>query len=405
MPGPLEGIRVLEVANWVAGPATCAILAELGAEVIKVEPPDTGDPMRSVTTSPQGVVPYTSGVNVAIEEDNRGKKSIAVNLEHPSGQEIVHKLAARSDVLVTNLIPRRQERYRLRYEDVSALNPRIIYVSLTGYGQEGPEKDRPGFDYAAFWARSGIMGTIGEPQWTPVNQRPGMGDHATSLAMTAAIGIALFERERSGKGQRVDCALLHTGLWVLGMDVVAAFYHRTAVQKIPRTEVGNPLFNPYQAADGKWIQLVMIESERFWPGFCRALGLEHLIHDPRFNTHALRRENCQELIRILDEQFATRPRAEWGKRLDAEGCIWAPVQTLDEVILDPQVHANTYIATLRHSSGEEFQVVTAPMKFRRTPGRIPGPAPELGQHTEEVLLDLGYTWDTILKLKEEGAIL
>lgn len=405
MPGPLEGIRVLEVANWVAGPATCAILAELGAEVIKVEPPDTGDPMRSVTTSPLGVVPYDQGVNVAIEEDNRGKKSIAVNLEHPAGQEVVHKLAAHSDVLVTNLIPRRQERYRLRYEDVSALNPRIIYVSLTGYGQEGPEKDRPGFDYAAFWARSGIMGTIGEPQWTPVNQRPGMGDHSTSLAMAAAVGFALYERERSGKGQRIDCALLHTGLWVLGMDVVAAFYHKTAVQKVARTEVGNPLFNPYQAGDGKWIQLVMIESERFWPGFCRALGLEHLINDPRFDTHAHRRENCRELIRILDERFATRTRAEWGKRLDTEGCIWAPVQTLDEVIVDPQVHANHYVATLHHPTGEEFQVVTAPMKFHRTPGKIPGPAPAIGQHTEELLLSLGYTWDDILKLKEQGAIL
>ncbi|MFN3975354.1 MAG: CaiB/BaiF CoA transferase family protein, partial [Dehalococcoidia bacterium] len=381
MPGPLEGIRVLEIANWVAGPASCAILAELGAEVIKVEPPDTGDPMRSVTTSPLGVVPYTSGVNVAIEEDNRGKKSIAVNLEHPSGQDVVHKLAERSDVLVTNLIPRRQERYRLRYEDVYALNPRIIYVSLTGYGQEGPEKDRPGFDYAAFWARSGIMGTIGEPQWTPVNQRPGMGDHTTSLAMAAAVGFALYERERSGKGQRIDCALLHTGLWVLGMDVVAAFYHRMAVQKVARTEVGNPLFNYYQAGDGKWIQLVMIESERFWPQFCRALGLEHLINDPRFDTHAHRRENCRALIRILDEHFATRTREEWGKRLDAEGCIWAVVQSLDEVIVDPQVHANKYVATLHHASGEEFQVVTAPMKFRRTPGKIPGPAPELGQHT------------------------
>ncbi|MCS7206761.1 MAG: CoA transferase [Dehalococcoidia bacterium] len=404
MPGPLEGIRVVEVANWVAGPATCAILAELGAEVIKVEHPETGDPMRSVTTTPLGVMPYTSGVNVAVEEDNRGKKSIAVNLEHPEGQEILHKLTAHADVFVTNLIPRRQERYRLRYEDLSALNPRLIYVSLTGYGQEGPEKDRPGFDYAAFWARSGIMGTIGEPQWTPVNQRPGMGDHTTALAMAAAVGFALFERERSGKGQRVDCALLHTGLWVLGMDVVAAFYHKCAVRKMARTEVTNPLFNYYQAADGKWIQLVMIESDRFWPNFCRAMRLEHLRHDPRFATHAARRQNCRDLIRILDERFATLPRHEWAQRLDAEGCIWAPVQTLDEVINDPQVHANGYVATLRHTSGEEFQVVRAPMKFRRTPGTIPGPAPDLGQHTEDVLHALGYTWDDILRLKERGTI-
>jgi crotonobetainyl-CoA:carnitine CoA-transferase CaiB-like acyl-CoA transferase len=405
MPGPLEGITVLEVANWVAGPAACAILAELGAQVVKVEPPETGDAMRSVTVSPQGVVPYVDGVNVAIEQDNRGKRSVAVDLEQPLGQEVVQKLAARSDVLVTNLIPRRQERYRLRYEDVAPLNPRIIYVSLTGYGQEGQERDRPGFDYAAFWARSGIMGTIGEPQGAPVNQRPGMGDHATSLAMTSAIGIALYERERSGKGQRIDCSLLHTGLWVLAMDVVAAFFSRTAAEKIPRTQVGNPLFNPYQAGDGRWMQLVMIQSERFWPGFCRALELERLTDDPHFDTHDHRRGNSRELIRILDERFASQARDEWGRRMDAEGCIWAPVQALDEVIRDPQVHANGYMTALQHGSGQEFHVVATPMHFRRTPGKHRGPAPEIGQDTEQVLLELGYTWNEILKLKEQGAII
>ncbi len=405
MPGPLEGVKVLEIANWVAGPSACAILAELGADVIKVEPPETGDAMRSITTSRRGVVPYTGGVNVAIEQDNRGKRSIAVDLSRPEGQEVVHRLAARSDVLVTNLIPQRRERYRLRYEDLAPQNPRLIYVALTGYGPEGPDRDRPGFDYAAFWARSGIMATLGEPDAPPVQQRPGMGDHTTSLAIVSAVAVALYEREKSGLGQQIDCALFHTGLWVLSMDVVAALKERVAVERVSREEVTNPLFNYYRTADGKWIQLVMPVSDPFWPGVCRALGLAELIDDPRFSSHGRRMENCRELIKIFEERFLSLPRAEWGERLDAEGCIWAPVQTLDEVIEDPQAHANGYFVTLKHPSGEDYQVVAAPLKFRRTPGQVKGPAPEVGQDTELILLELGYEWDQIERLKSERVII
>ncbi|MER3449046.1 MAG: hypothetical protein C4315_04470 [Chloroflexota bacterium] len=405
MPGPLEGVKVLEIANWVAGPSACAILSELGADVIKVEPPETGDAMRSITTSRRGVVPYTGGVNVAIEQDNRGKRSIAVDLSRPEGQEVVHRLAARSDVLVTNLIPQRRERYRLRYEDLAPQNPRLIYVALTGYGPEGPDRDRPGFDYAAFWARSGIMATLGEPDAPPVQQRPGMGDHTTSLAIVSAVAVALYEREKSGLGQQVDCALFHTGLWVLSMDVVAALKERAAVERVSRKEVTNPLFNYYRTADGKWIQLVMPVSDPFWPGVCRALGLAELIDDPRFSSHGRRMENCRELIKIFEERFLSLPRAEWGERLDAEGCIWAPVQTLDEVIEDPQAHANGYFVTLKHPSGEDYQVVAAPLKFRRTPGQVKGPAPEVGQDTELILLELGYEWDQIERLKADRVII
>ncbi|MER3397034.1 MAG: hypothetical protein C4316_00620 [Chloroflexota bacterium] len=405
MPGPLEGVKVLEIANWVAGPSACAILSELGADVIKVEPPETGDAMRGITTSRRGVVPYTGGVNVAIEQDNRGKRSIAVDLSRPEGQEVVHRLAARSDVLVTNLIPQRRERYRLRYEDLAPQNPRLIYVALTGYGPEGPDRDRPGFDYAAFWARSGIMATLGEPDAPPVQQRPGMGDHTTSLAIVSAVAVALYEREKSGLGQQVDCALFHTGLWVLSMDVVAALKERAAVERVSRKEVTNPLFNYYRTADGKWIQLVMPVSDPFWPGVCRALGLAELIDDPRFSSHGRRMENCRELIKIFEERFLSLPRAEWGERLDAEGCIWAPVQTLDEVIEDPQAHANGYFVTLKHPSGEDYQVVAAPLKFRRTPGQVKGPAPEVGQDTELILLELGYEWDQIERLKADRVII
>jgi crotonobetainyl-CoA:carnitine CoA-transferase CaiB-like acyl-CoA transferase len=405
MPGLLAGIKVLEVANWVAAPAACAMLADLGADVIKIEHPETGDPLRGVDVSTRGVVQYAGGLNAVVELLNRGKQSLAVNLDHPRGQEVVRQLAARSDVLVTNLLPQRQERYGLRYEDIAARQPRLIYAALTGYGDEGPERDRAGFDYAAFWARSGIMGTLGEHGETPVQQRPGMGDQTTSLALVAAIGLALFERERSGQGQRIDCSLLHTGLWVIGPDVVAASREREAMQRHRRQEVGNPLFNFYQAQDGKWLQLVMIESERFWPGFCRAMNLEPLLTDPRYDSHAHRMQHHRALIDLLDQRFGTRTRQEWAQRLDQERCIWAPIQTLDDVIVDPQVQANSYLTPLRHPDKGVYQVVSAPMRFQRTPGAPQGPAPEVGQHTELTLLDLGYTWEEIAALKAQGAII
>jgi crotonobetainyl-CoA:carnitine CoA-transferase CaiB-like acyl-CoA transferase len=405
MPGLLEGVKVVEVANWVAAPAACAMLADLGAEVVKIEHPETGDPLRSVEVSTRGVVPYAGGVNLVVEHLNRGKQSLGVNLEQPRGQEVVRRLAARADVLVTNLLPQRQARYGLRYEDLAPLNPRLIYVVLTGYGAAGPERDRAGFDYAAFWARSGIMGTLGEQGSPPVQQRPGMGDQTTSLALVAAIGLALYERERSGRGQRLDCLLLHTALWVIGPDLVAAARARQPVQRHCREAVGNPLFNFYQAQDGKWLQLVMIESERFWPGFCRALGLEDLIADRRYDSHAHRMQHHRELIALLDERFRTRTRAEWASRLDRERCLWAPVQTLDEVVVDPQVQANDCLTTLHHPDKGAFQVVSTPLRFQRTPGTPQGPAPELGQHTEWRLLELGYTWDDIAALKELGAII
>ena len=404
MAGLLDGIKVLEVANWVAAPSACAMLADMGAEVIKVEPVDIGDPVRNINSSTRGIVPYEGGLNSAFELLNRGKQSIAVDLGNPQGQVLVQKLAARADVMVTNLVPQRQVRYNLRYEDVSADNPRIIYLSLTGYGREGPERDRLGFDYAAFWARSGIMSVLGDPDGPPANQKPGMGDQATSLAITSAIAVNLFARERTGKGQRIDCSLLHTGMWVLGLDMMAALKERQAPPRISRKNVGNPLFNYYQAKDGKWIQMVMIEADRFWSGFCRALGLEELENDARFDTLAARAEHNQALIRIIEERIATKTRIEWADSLDNENCIWAPVQTLDEVIVDPQVEANGFITSVDHPNEGAYQVLNAPMQFAHTPTTPAGAAPELGQHTESVLLDIGYTWDDIAALKGSGAI-
>lgn len=401
----LEGIKVLEVANFVAVPSAATLLSDLGAEVTKVEPPDTGDPVRGITVTHKGVVPHTDGVNTTFEFLNRGKRSMGINLDTPGGQDVVKKLAAASDVMLTNLTPHRQVRYNLIYETISALNPRLIYVTLTGYGMDGDEKDRSGFDYTAFWARSGVMAMLGEEGDTPVQERPGMGDLATSLAITSAVGMALFERERSGKGQQVDCSLLHTGLWVMGGDLTAALNERKPIQRNSRKQANNPLFNFYQAADGKWLQLVMLQGDRWWAPFCRVMGLEEFQHEPRFDTLMHRMENSRDLIDILDKRFATKTSAQWAERLDRERCIWAPIQAPHEVVDDPQVHANDYFMTLNHQTGEEIALVSPPLKFYRTPGQPIGPAPELGRDTESKLLEIGYTWEEIEALKEEGAII
>jgi crotonobetainyl-CoA:carnitine CoA-transferase CaiB-like acyl-CoA transferase len=377
----------------------------MGAEVVKIEHPETGDPVRGIDVSSRGVVQYSGGINSTFELLNRGKQSVAVNLENPLGQEIVQKVAAQSDVVVTNLTPHRQERYKLRYEDVSALNSRMIYLVLTGYGTEGPERDRSGFDYAAFWARSGIMASLGEAGGPPTQQRPGMGDQTTSLAITAAIGMALYERERSGKGQRIDCSLLHTGMWVIGCDVMAALKTQEPVERVSRKDVGNPLFNFYQTADSKWLQLVMIESERFWDGFCQALGVEEVATDPKFDSHVHRVQHSEELVEIIENRFASESFEHWAVTLDEQRCIWAPIQSLDQVVDHPQVHANGYTTTMTHPEEGDFEILTPPIKYARTPVKPTTTAPELGEHTETTLLELGYTWDDVVMLKEQEAII
>ena len=405
MPGLLEGIKVLEVANWVAAPAACAILADLGADVVKIENPATGDPVRSIDVRPNGIIADPPNLNPSFEHLNRGKKSLGIDLGNPDAQAIVRRLAGEADVLVTNLVPERQQRYGLRYEDVRDGNPRLVYVSLTGYGAEGPERDRLGFDYAAFWARSGIMASIGEQDTPPVQQRPGMGDHATSLAITSAIGMSLYERERSGLGQKIECSLLHTAIWVLGMDVSAALDHGQPVRRHSRSGAPNPLSNYYRTADDRWVQLVMFDSQRFWPGFCRALGLDDLVEDERFASQDQRAANSPELVSLVADRIVSKPRAELARLLDAENCIWAPVQTVDEITDDPQVRANGYLAELRHpDGGQPFEVIATPAKLSRTPALARTPAPTLGQQTEAELLDLGYTWDEIGALKQKGAI-
>jgi crotonobetainyl-CoA:carnitine CoA-transferase CaiB-like acyl-CoA transferase len=400
--GPLAGIRVLEVANWLAAPAAAALLADLGAAVIKVEPPrgDTWRYYRGTHTQPGAMPPPNPGFQL----DNRGKRSTAINLDHTEGRAAVLRMAAEADIFITNLVPRRLARYGLRYEDLSKDHPRLIYAGLSAYGAKGEERDRLGFDFNAFWARSGIMSLVGDRDGPPAMPRSGMGDHATTLAIAWAIMVALYERERTGEGQELQASLLNTGLWVLGSDVQTALMGMPPAPKHARVAPRNPIANDYCTKDGRWILIQGNQPERDWPRVCAALGLEHLRDDPRFRTTPERQKHSAELVVLLDAAIAQRTRAEWGPILDQHGLIWAPAQDLSEAIEDPQARANGYFVEVEHPSLGRFRTIDTPIRFGKTEAGARGAAPELGQHTEEVLLEYGYGWEDIVRLRDEGAI-
>jgi crotonobetainyl-CoA:carnitine CoA-transferase CaiB-like acyl-CoA transferase len=403
MAGALEGVKIVELAMWAAAPAGGGIMADWGAEVLKIEDPQGGDPFRAFLSLGVGAA-QASAINGSFESDNRNKKSLTIDVRTPEGQAIVYHLIEKADVFLTNLRPAALERYGMTYAALKVHNPQLIYVGVTGYGPVGPERDRAAFDYAGFWARAGMMATIGEPDAPPPGQRPGMGDHTTAMTAAGATAAALFARERTGQGQEVQLSLYRTGVWVDSMDIQTALITRQNVPRLSRKTMGNPLFNCYQAKDGKWFQLVNLQSDRHWPGLCEIINRPDLQHDARFVDAAARQKHNSALIAILDEAIRTKTRAEWSALMDAAGVFWAPIQTVEDVINDPQAKANGAFVPVQISSGEHIELVATPVDFSHTPAHTRTGAPELGQHTEEVLLAYGYSWEALEQLRERGVI-
>jgi crotonobetainyl-CoA:carnitine CoA-transferase CaiB-like acyl-CoA transferase len=399
MPGPLTGIRVVELGLWVAGPSAGGVLADWGAEVVKIEPP-AGDPFRGMYLAVAGM---SAPVNPPFELDNRGKRSIALDLATPEARAVALQLVERADVFVTNARPAALARAGLDWETLQARCPRLVYARVTGYGETGPDADRPSYDVGAFWSRAGIAAALADAQGRPPYQRGAMGDHTAGVALAGGVSAALLARERTGRGQLVTTSLLRIGAFVLGWDVNAAL--RLGMDAVPmqRDWVPNPVINGYRAQD-RWFWLLGLQGQRHWPDLVRAVEKPEWLDDPRFATMAARREHARELIAALDAVFAERTLAEWIPRFDAAGLWWAPVQTALELTQDPQAAAAGTFVDVPLNEGGTARMVATPLDFSGTPWAPAGPTPECGQHTEELLLELGFDWERIGALKEKGAI-
>ncbi len=399
----LQGIKVVELAQWIAAPAAAAILSDWGADVIKIEDTLGGDPLRGYAETGSNYPKME--INGPFELDNRNKKSVAINLKQKLGQEIAYRLVKRADIFLTNLRSKALDRLHMNYESLSSINPNLIYAELTGYGEAGPDKDQPGFDRSAYFARSGIQDLLREPEAPPPGMRPAFGDHMSSGFLVAAILGALWHRERSGVAQKIHVSLYHCGIWQLGTDIQVSLISGKDIPKTTRSAPGNPLTNHYKTKDGRWVVLAMPQSDRYWPEFCKAIGREGLALDSRYRSHQLRLQNIVSLVSLLDKTFAAKTYAEWKETLDKHGSIFGLIQTTSEVVSDPQAWANGMFTSIEHPTAGKIKLITAPGKFSKTPGMPRTAAPELGQHTEEILLEIGYTWDDIARLKEEQVII
>jgi crotonobetainyl-CoA:carnitine CoA-transferase CaiB-like acyl-CoA transferase len=400
MAGPLAGIRVVELAVWVAGPSAGGVLADWGAEVVKIEPPD-GDPFRGLYLTAAGV---ELPANPPFELDNRGKRSVVLDLRRAEARAIAHQLIERADVFVTNVRLAALARLELDYDTLAARNPRLVYGRVTGYGESGPDADRPSYDVGAFWSRAGIAAALTPTGTDPPFQRGAMGDHTAGVTLAGGITAALFARDRTGRGQLVTTSLLRVGLFVLGWDTNAALRLGIKATPMERHSSPNPVICPFRGGDGKWFWLLGLQGQRHWPDLVRAIARPEWLTDPRFATMQARRDHSAELVALLDAIFATETSDEWGRRFDAAGMWWAPVQTTTEAIEDPQVRASGAIVDVPQADGTTAPGVASPIDFADTRWAPGGPAPECGQHTEEVLLELGYDWDAIGGLKERGVI-
>jgi crotonobetainyl-CoA:carnitine CoA-transferase CaiB-like acyl-CoA transferase len=400
MPGPMEGVRVVELGFWVAGPSAAAILADWGADVIKIEPPD-GDPFRGLFLQGMGV---DAPINPPFELDNRGKRSIALNYAAPDGRAVALQLVDRADVFVTNIRPAALERAGLDYESLSKRNPKLVYASITGYGLDGPERDRPAFDIGAFWSRSGIAASLTVPGGDPPYQRGAMGDHTAGITAAAGVSAALFARTRTGRGQLISTSLLRLGVFTVGWDTNIMLRMGIPATPMTRLATPNPMISCYRASDGRWFWFLGLQGDRLWPDLVRAIGRPDLLTDPRFSNLTGRRTNCAELVKLLDAVFASKAFTEWTEIFDREGVWWSPVQSTAEVIEDPQAIACGAFVDVPLADGGSARMVASPVDFSETPWSPRATAPELGQHTEEILLELGYDWEAIARLKEKTAI-
>lgn len=405
MSGPMAGVRVLEVAQWTFVPAAGAVLADWGADVLKVEHPRTGDSQRGLRQL--GNITVEGARNPVMEHANRGKRSIALDISTADGHELLMEIARSSDVFLTNFLPDARKRLKIDVDDVRLVNPEIIYARGSAYGPLGDDGDKGGYDMTGFWCRAAGAASTTPSDLGGVVAQPGpaYGDSIGGMTIAGGIAAALFERERTGVARTVDISLLGVGVWAMGVAVNAALVSGQPWVANPagaNVAPHNPLTGFYRTSDNRFLGLSMLQAFRYFAEFCARVGVPELAADERFSSHELLAKNAVEATEVLRAAIAAHPLEHWRKVLADFDGQWAPVLSTAEVATDPQVRANGGIVAIERD-GESFDLVASPVLFDETPLRL-GPSPEFAEHTEELILELGGDWDRISALKDSGAI-
>jgi crotonobetainyl-CoA:carnitine CoA-transferase CaiB-like acyl-CoA transferase len=397
--GIFEGLKVLDCASFIAAPAAATVLSDFGADVIKIEPPVTGDPYRNLPNLPG----YPrSEHNFAWMLEARNKRSLALDLGKPEGQAVLHRLAADADVFITNYPPAVRERLGITHQHLAPHNDRLIYASFTGFGEKGEEANKPGFDSTAYWARSGLMDLVrADTDTTPARSIAGMGDHPCAMAFYGAIVTALYKRERTGKGAHVSSNLMANGVWAASVLAQAKLCGAKFGERRPRERALNAVTNHYKCQDGRWIMLSLLNEERQFPTLARCLGRDDLVVDERFATKAGRHQRSIELIRIFDEVFATKTLAEWRKLLDGNGLVFGVVGILDDIPNDKQMLDNDVLVPFENDT---MLTINSPIWVDGARKVQPRRPPGIGEHSDEILRKAGYDEVSIQKLRDSGAV-
>ena len=397
---PLQGLRVLDLASFIAGPVATTVMGDYGAEVIKIEPPGEGDPQRKLGQAHS--VPQHP-VNFCWHLVNRNKRSVVLDLKHPDGRAAFDRLLATADIMVVNFPLKVRERLRMRYADVKHVNPRLIYASMTGYGESGPDAEQPGFDSTAFFARSGLLDGLTYEGGPPAFSLPAQGDQMTGMNLFAAVTMALLHRERTGEGSEVGTSLHASGLWSNAILAQGALLGSFVAPRPPRNKPRSALANQYRTSDGRWIQLTIVREDKLWPELCKAMERTDLLDDPRFKTLESRRAHAHELAALLDPVFASRPWLDWRDRLRRHEITFGLLGILRDVPDDEQAVANG--AVVASTQADMPRTISAPIRLSFAPEPVaPGPGPDYGVHTDEVLAELGYASDEIDRLRSARAI-
>ena len=439
MSSALEGIKVIDISQSAAVPMAARHLGDFGADVVHVEPPVTGDPWRDLQeglTGENGTYSPASDINYNYETFNRNKRSLSLDLSGDGGRAILYRLLEDRDVLITNMRPSEQERFGIDYTTLHKRYPKLIHASISGLGKKGPDRDLPGYDITAMFFRSGMHYAHASPGRADLPWRMAYGDVMAGIGLFSGITTALYARERTGVGQQVDTSLFAMGVYQMSYDMASFLAtgqdFRELQAKLAEEQADTPegqlrtqmmteaqevvkrfeaeyfklmpMSCVYSSRDGHKFQFNTIQQDRYHPRFCRAIGREDLIEDPRFATHDIRRGNAPELYAIFRDAFLTKTLEEWRPILGREEIPWAPSQSFREVVNDPQARANDFFVPFDHPTHGPMEVVANPINLSETPATVRLPAPEFSQHTEEVLQEAGYTWDDIIRFKEEDLI-